>query len=131
MVSQYERVSSTAERLKLAISDRGLKASELAERTGVSRASVSCYLSGKYEPKPTVLHRMSAVLGVAEMWLAGYNIPMERSDDAPHLNGEPELTEYLDALRNRSELRALFALMKNASKDEVEQAMRIIVALRK
>lgn len=76
--SQYERFSSPSERLKEALDIREMKAAELSERSGINKPSISCYLSGRYEPKQEALYKMGRVLDVAEMWLAGYDIPMER-----------------------------------------------------
>lgn len=78
MKSQYERISSPSERLKEALDIREMKAAELSERSGINKPSISCYLSGRYEPKQEALYKMGRVLDVAEMWLAGYDIPMER-----------------------------------------------------
>jgi hypothetical protein len=41
-----------------------------------------------------------------------------------------EFYEYLEELKNRSEMRMLFKLAKNATKEEVEQTVRIIEAIR-
>lgn len=76
--SQYERISSPSEQLKEALDIREMKAAELSERSGINKPSISCYLSGRYEPKQEALYKMGRVLDVAEMWLAGYDIPMER-----------------------------------------------------
>lgn len=81
MKSQYERISSPSERLKEALNIRGMKASELSERAGINKPSISCYLSGRYEPKQEALYKMGRVLDVAEMWLAGYDIPMDRPQE--------------------------------------------------
>ncbi|MEG1426684.1 MAG: helix-turn-helix domain-containing protein [Oscillospiraceae bacterium] len=43
---------------------------------------------------------------------------------------ENELSEYLEQLKNREEMRMLFSLTKNASKEDVEKTVRIIEALR-
>ena len=46
------------------------------------------------------------------------------------VNGDPELTEYLEALRDRPELRMLFSTTRNATKEDIEKTVRIIEALR-
>ena len=48
-----------------------------------------------------------------------------------YINGDPELTEYLEELKNRDEMRMLFKLAKNATKADVMRAVAIIEALRK
>lgn len=46
------------------------------------------------------------------------------------VNGDEELTEYLEILTTRPEIRMLFQLSKDAPKEDVEAAVRIIEALR-
>ena len=48
----------------------------------------------------------------------------------PLVNEDEELTEYLEELKNRSEMRMLFSVTSKCTKEEVEQAVRIIEALR-
>ena len=55
--------------------------------------------------------------------------------DRPRDFGDAErikehFSEYLQQLRDRPELRMLFSLTKNATKQDVEAAVRIIEALR-
>lgn len=62
-------------------------------------------------------------------------VPLElvlgsETENQPLVNDDKELTEYLEELKTRPELRMLFQLSKNATKEEVEQAVRIIEALR-
>lgn len=78
MNNEYVRISTTAERLKEALDLRNMKQVELSEKSGISKPNISCYLSGKYEPKQEALYKMGKALDVAEMWLSGYDIPMER-----------------------------------------------------
>ena len=55
----------------------------------------------------------------------------EEEKEKPLINGDEELTEYVEMLKNRPECRMLFQLSKNATKEDVEAAVRIIEALRK
>lgn len=52
-------------------------------------------------------------------------------NEKPLVNEDEELTDYLEELKNRSEMRILFKLAKGATKEDVEQAVKIIEALRK
>ena len=47
------------------------------------------------------------------------------------LTDDIELQEYLEELKNRSEMRMLFSLAKGATKEDVMQAVKIIEALKK
>ena len=48
----------------------------------------------------------------------------------PLVNNDPELTAYLEALRDRPEMRALFRLSQHATREDVETAVTILEALR-
>ena len=47
------------------------------------------------------------------------------------VNGDAELNEYLEELKNREECRMLFSLAKGATKEDVMRAVAIIEALRR
>lgn len=51
-------------------------------------------------------------------------------EEKPLVNDDKELTEYIQMLKTRPECRMLFQLSKNATKEDVEKAVRIIEALR-
>lgn len=77
-INNFGKIAESSDRLKEALKLRKMKQVELAELTGISKQSINCYISGKYEPKQEALYKMGKALDVAEMWLAGYDIPMER-----------------------------------------------------
>jgi len=103
--------------------ERGMTQAELAARLGVSKSSISMYERGNREPELDLLERMADLFGVS------VNAMLGRSE--PELvNSDPALTEYLEQLRDRPELRMLFSVTKNATKKDVEAAVKIIEALR-
>ena len=65
----------SAERLASALADAGLKAQDLVERTGISKASISHYLNGYYCPTSSKAEKMAKVLGVSPVWLMGFDVP--------------------------------------------------------
>ena len=73
-MDNYERNNRIDEALNL----RGMKAIELAERTGLNKGSISHWINQKWQPKHKAIMLMANVLEVDEMWLAGYDAPMER-----------------------------------------------------
>ena len=103
--------------------ERGLTQAELAARLGISKSAVSMYECGNREPELDLLRAMADLFGVSESVLLG-------RPESDLVNADPELTEYLQQLRDRPELRMLFSLTKNATKQDVEAAVRIIEALR-
>lgn len=66
------------ERLKKALNIRNLTQQELAERTQISKSSISQYLSGYAKPKDERVYSMAVALDVNEAWLLGFDVPMDR-----------------------------------------------------
>lgn len=58
-------------RLLHAMQKAGLKQIELSEKTGISRAMISQYLSGAYKPKQTNVYKLATALGVSFEYLLG------------------------------------------------------------
>ncbi len=74
-------MKTTAERIKEALNLRGMKQSDLVEKTGIGKSSISTYISGAYEPKQRNIYKIAKALDVSEAWLMGYDVPMERRED--------------------------------------------------
>lgn len=66
-------------RIQQAMDIRNMKAVDICEKTGIPKSSMSMYLSGKVEPKSDRLYKIAKCLDVAESWLLGYDVPMERT----------------------------------------------------
>lgn len=71
----------TAKRLQTALDRLNMKAQELADKSGVSKASISQYLNGVHCPYSLSAGKMALVLGVNPVWLMGFDVPMENTDD--------------------------------------------------
>lgn len=78
-MSNFNRVDTTANRIKIAMSKAGKKQADIVRETGINRSAISRYLSGEYEPKQDAIHKIARCLNVAEMWLWGYECSMERA----------------------------------------------------
>lgn len=74
-----KKVANVADRLREAMRAADKSQAELMRETGLQRSAISRYLSGEYEPKALAVGKMARVLGVSEMWLFGYDVPMERT----------------------------------------------------
>ena len=76
----WPKSSTTSERLKQAMDKANMKQADLARATGLAKGGISNYVTGKYEPKSDVISKLAKALNVSEMWLWGYDVPMERED---------------------------------------------------
>ena len=79
MNNSFNRVSTTAERLREAMHATGKKQTDLVHDTGLNKSTISRYLSGNYEPKQDAIMKLAKALKVDEMWLWGYETKMERA----------------------------------------------------
>ena len=73
-MENYERLN----RIREALTIRNMKQVELCEKTGINKGSVNNWLAQRWQPKQEAIMKMARVLEVSEMWLAGYDVPMER-----------------------------------------------------
>lgn len=123
MSNTYEKLAKSSDRLKEAMAIRKVKQTELSEKTGINKPSISCYLAGKYEPKQTALYKIGKVLEVSEMWLAGYDVPMER----PQAQIEnDELVDLIDKLRNETRFRQLAIKLSHLNPEQLEGLMKLM-----
>lgn len=60
-------------RLVEAMESRGVRATDLARETGLSKARISQYVNGKYIPKSDAVLAIARVLEVSPLWLMGEN----------------------------------------------------------
>ena len=83
--------TTTAERLKYLMESRNLRQADILEmiqpycqRYGVNipRNALSQYVTGKVLPKQDKLTILGLALNVSEVWLMGYDVPMEREAPA-------------------------------------------------
>ena len=116
-------MSGFSEMLSSLRKQNGLTQAELAARLGISKSAVSMYECGNREPELELLQAMADLFHVSVSTLLG-------RQESGLVNDDPALTEYLEALRDRPEMRMLFSVTKNATREDVEAAVKIIEALR-
>ena len=108
-----------SERLKYYRTRAKLTQQELADALGISRSSLCMYERGKREPDFETL----------ELIADHFNVNM-----AELLGEEPardELEEYFEMLRTRPECRVFLDTIRSASREQVEENIRFLDALRK
>ena len=99
-MDNYERNNRVEEALNI----RGMKAVELAERTGLNKGSISHWIKQRWQPKQKAIMLMASVLEVDEMWLAGYDAPMERPAERVKLD---KLARSINVVRKDEKLTDL------------------------
>lgn len=71
----------TAKRLALALSNKNMRPQDLANSSGVSKASISQYLNGSHTPSNISSGKMAKILDVSPVWLMGFDTPMKDKED--------------------------------------------------
>lgn len=111
MSSKYEKRN----RIREALSIKNMKQVDLAEKTGIAKGTVSNWIYQKYQPKQKSLMKMAQVLEVSELWLAGYDAPMDRPVEQKKSD---ELLQLINSIRKDDDLKNLFLSICNLSDDQ-------------
>ena len=103
---------TTSDRLKYLMETRNLRQADILEkiqpycqRYGVKipRNALSQYVTGKVLPKQDKLTILGLALGVSEVWLMGYDVPIERDVPAPAAGSAQERAEIVTLFASLTE----------------------------
>ena len=111
MENNLERKNRVGEALAI----RGWDQVDLVEKTGIKKASINSWVKQRWQPKQEPLLKMARALDVSEMWLAGYDVPMERPV-AQKKNDE--LTQLIFEIKENEDLKDLFSSICSLSDDQ-------------
>mgnify|MGYP003296487535 CR=1 FL=1 len=123
-----ERVETCGKRLAKALNIRGIKQIELSNRTSIPKSSISLYLKDAYEPKQDRLYEIAKVLNVSEVWLMGYDVPMERTDTQKK---NDQLVELITLLRTDNEFLEMAQNLSRLSPEQKQSIKPILSTLAK
>lgn len=120
-------MDNMSKRIKLAMSIRNMKQSDLIDKTGISKGAISSYISGRYLPKQDNTYLIAKALNVSVEWLMGKDVPMEpKSPAAP--GQENELLK--EHIKNYSQLipefRSLIDDLIKAAQEEPRDEKKIL-----
>ena len=125
VVSDWKRSATTAERLREALDRLNMKQVELSRLTDIDKGTISNYLSGKYEPKANGISKMAKALNVTEMWLWGYDVPMERNDTQKK---NDQLVELITLLRRDNEFLDMVQMLSKLTPKQKQSVKQILTA---
>ena len=105
-------------RLKELREKAGLSQAAFADKLNISQSTVGMWESGKREPNFKMTQYIADFFNTTTDYLLGReNLASEKKS---------ELDDYLEELRTRPEMKMLFNVTKNASKEDLEKAVKIL-----
>ena len=115
------KIESCGKRIEKALSIRNMKQSQLSKLANVPKSSLSLYIKGAYEPKQDKIYAMAKSLNVSDMWLMGYDVPIERDSISP-TNLDDNEKEMLDLFRliPKKQQQVLMQLIRDGLKTKEE-----------
>ena len=112
-----------ARNLKFYLVTKGVSQAEVCKTLNIKPNSFSDWINAKTYPRIDKIEMLANYFGIKKSDLI-------ESKKATELTDDIELQEYLESLKNRSEMRMLFKLTKSATKEDVMKAVKIIEALK-
>ena len=117
------------ERFEALRRSRGITKRFIAQSLGRSPTLCQDWKMQKSQPNAEQLAKVAQILGTTPAYLRGETdepapVPPSQAEDG-------EMAALLSSLREREDMRMLFKLARDASPEDVRQAVRIIEALRR
>ena len=124
-MSKLNRTATTSQRLQEAMTMAHKRQADLATMTGISKSCISRYCSGGYEPKAEAISKLASALDVAEMWLWGYDVPMERTDMQKK---NDQLVKLVTRIRKDEKFADAVKKLDELDADKFENVLQILTA---
>lgn len=99
----------------------GLKQRDVVEKLKISKAQVSDWCAGNNVPRTDSL---AALVDLFDCKLSDLMTDHDEGTAGNYI--ESDLAQYLDILKNRPEMRMLFDVSKNATKEQIEAIVHFI-----
>lgn len=124
-MSSFNRIESTANRIRSAMNLANKKQADIVRETGIDKGALSSYLKGKYEPKQDVIHKLAKALDVSEMWLWGYDCPMKRLETQKKNDA---LTDIVVRLRTDGKFASAVEGLNKLDEVQLASVMQVVSA---
>ena len=123
---KLNRIATTSQRLQLAMEMSHKRQTDLVPLTGLNKSSISRYCSGEVEPKADAINKLATALDVSEMWLWGYDVPMERTEGQKK---NDQLVKLVTRLRSDSEFMDAVQKLDNLTPAQYAAVISMLKAM--
>lgn len=121
-------ISDFRTRLKETMQIRNVKAVDICRATNIPHSTISHYLSGRQEAKQKRLYALAKYLRVSEVWLMGYDVPMNR-DELQTKNDK--LVELVVRMRTDEGFADVVRMLYDLQPDQYESVKTLLKAFSK
>ena len=115
------------DRLSEGLALRGMRATDLAEKTGINKTTISYYMNGKTVPRSSKLYLIAQALNVSEAWLLGYNVPAERSTESKR---NDQLAKLIVRMRTDSDFYETVAALADLTEVQYRGVKQLLTAFK-
>jgi len=124
-MAKLNRIATTSQRLQLAMDMGHKRQTDLVDLTGLNKSTISRYCSGDVEPKADAINKLASALDVAEMWLWGYDVPMERTSMQKK---NDQLVKLVVRMRSDERFAEAVKMLDELDADKYENVFQILSA---
>ena len=114
------------DKIKTLASDNGIKLSFITQKLGVQHTYFADIKRHNRDIPDDRLQTIAEILNTTPEYLRDQT---DEKEKAPAGDTDEELNEYLEFLRTDPNYRMMFSLMKGATKEDVEKAVKVIKSL--
>ena len=112
------------EKFSKLLHDYGVSAYKVSKETGISQTTFSDWKKGKSQPKVDKLQKIADYFHVPLDYFTEDNIKVEAHNEPIYLDDETR--DIIDELRTRPEMKILFSVSKNVTKEDIEATVEIL-----
>ena len=124
-MAKLNRTATTDQRMTIAMKMAGKRQADLSNETGLNKSTISRYVSGQSEPKADAISRLASALNVSEMWLWGYDVPMERTEMQKK---NDQLVKLVTRMRKDEKFAEAVKMLDEVSADQFDNIVQILAA---
>ena len=104
------KIATFQQRLIEVVSEKSLSNSTIAKEIGISKQTLSAWLTGERSPKRPTINAIASYFGVSPIWLMGYDVEKKFSDSI-QIAKKPPTPEEQERRDNAQEISRLIMLL--------------------
>lgn len=105
----------------------GMTMKEVADKVGVSEATISRWESGEISNmRRGAISALAKALNISPNEIMGWEQPEEDADDSPSYYDDPEVAAIANEMKENPDIRVLFDASRGLSKESIEEVRRFV-----